>query len=144
MLCLVLFCSRKAFTRPHKYLESMVKHNKKSGVYGEAQQKAATNLFALCVSFCLFAVEWPLNGTQWVFCPWKINIYTLFQKYFKKGNILPQSNPRDLYTMLSAVCSWASALLLPRRITDCQIDSNEWYGLLKPQNLHSTICKNVQ
>ena len=101
------------------------------GVYGEAQQKAETRLYALCLYFCPLLMNGHSMVLARVFCPWRGNI-PLFQMSFKKGNILSQWDPGDRYTMLSAPRLLPSS---PGALLPSWLDCSQWCRLLKPQNL---------
>lgn len=87
--------------------------------YGEAQQKAATRLFALCAPLSP-ANEQPLKGACRVFCPWRGNITSFI---CTPGRLMfsPSATQGILYQI---VHSQACALLLPRSTCSSPILAN--------------------
>ena len=111
-------------------------------VYGEAQQKAETMLSALCARFCTLL----LNGHSMV----PTGSFVLgeaiypFYMYSRKENMLSQCDPG-----IPTPCCPLSTPGLPPTFSPgaplpARFDSSEWHGLLKPRNLTSTLCKNLE
>lgn len=112
-------------------------------LYGETQQAKSCNQ-VVCPLYAPLSpsIECLLNDTCHVPCPWRGNITsskcTAGRRMFSPSVTQGMPTPH-----CPSPAPRPSSSLSPRAPLPTQLDSSEWYRLLKPQNLTSTVCKKL-